>query len=113
MRALIIGYGTVGQATHSLIECLDNKIEFRDPKYDDYERQYYANFDVIFICIPIQSIDGQQDPEPLKKILKAIKKDADETYEDPKDDPIVVLKSTLLYENVQELMEIYRNNQLC
>lgn len=107
MRVLIIGYGTVGQATHSLIECMSNKIEFRDPKYDEYEHQCYANFDVIFICIPVSSVDGAQDLKPLKEILKAIKKDADETHEDPKDDPIVVLKSSLLYENVQELMEIY------
>lgn len=106
MRVLIIGYGTVGQATHSLIDS-GNKIEFRDPKYDEYEHQCYANFDVVFICIPVQSIDGQQDLKPLKKILKAIKKDADETYEDTEDDPVVVLKSSLLYENVQELMKIY------
>lgn len=107
MRVLIIGYGTVGQATHSLIDN-GNDIEFSDPKYNDHKCECYSANDVIFICIPIKSADGKQDISELKKILKAIRKDADETNVDPKDDPIVVLKSSLLYENVQELMKIYK-----
>ena len=99
MNIQIVGYGTVGQALHSLINSDSVSVDIVDLKRKT-TMDFFDYPDIVFICIPIPSENGNKNIAEVKKIVKKIKNSCE-------DDEVVVIKSSILYENYVELEKIY------
>ena len=102
MKIGIVGYGFVGKA---LANGLRNNVQtcLIDPKLETSVGDLVDfNPDAIFLCLPTpMSDDGNQDISILKMVLEELK-----SY---KINSLVVIKSTVLPENIEVIENIYTN----
>lgn len=103
MKVAIVGFGYVGQALYSIV---------KEPKsvaiYDRYIKEF-QNFstiskcDLIFLTIPIPTLPktNKQDTRELNHFFTNLKK-----YNNTiKNQPLIVIKSTVLYENIKPYLD--------
>ena len=96
MKVGFYGYGFVGQAMHSI--CYNNESVIYDlkPKYNE-NKYMLLDTDIIFICLPTPNDGFRQDASAVKEALKWLKT---KNYYG-----VVVIKSTVLHENIIEFTE--------
>tara|TARA_Y100000768_G_C23837657_1_gene614576 strand:+ start:56 stop:901 length:846 start_codon:yes stop_codon:yes gene_type:complete len=102
MKVAIVGYGFVGKA---LSEGFLDTVEVIkiDPKLNtDINQIIKFKPDIIFVCLPTpMNDDSSQDISTVKEVFKEITQ-IDNNY-------LVVLKSTVLPDNIQELSELNKD----
>ena len=99
MKVGIVGYGFVGKALHYGIRDQVDVIKV-DPKLgSSVEDLRNQTLDYVFVCIstPMEN-DGSQSIENILNVFEDIKKNCPET--------IIVLKSTVVPENIEKLAKI-------
>ncbi len=100
MKIAIIGYGFVGKALNNSLLLEKSDIMIIDPLYTEnqvFDLEIFAP-NIIFICVPTPMLDdGGQDLSILKKVESEINKlDIDS---------IIVLKSTVLPDSIEQFSE--------
>jgi UDP-glucose 6-dehydrogenase len=95
MKAAIMGYGPVGQATELLLLCADVECEIQDPLFVDKMIQDWDEIDLAFICVPSDLIEetGRLD---LSCVNKAI--------DDVPDSVHCVVRSTIGPDQIKDLI---------
>lgn len=99
MNIAIVGYGFVGKALHNGLKDHIN-IKIIDPKLNtEIIELSKFNPEIIFICVPTpMHNDGSQDISIVKNVFKNIKELNLDSY--------IVLKSTVLPDNIDEIAKI-------
>lgn len=95
MKVGIVGFGFVGQAQYSIINNKED-IFIYDKYIDEYKENKLFEFkpDIIFCCLPTPTLDdGEQDLTPMKEFFDYI-------YSKRGWYPLVVMKSTILYDKL-------------
>lgn len=92
MKIGIVGFGVVGQAQYSILQDCD--VYLYDTIKEMYPNLYeFINTDIIFICLPSETINGQQNLKEINNTLNMLYR---ENFQG-----IVVIKSTILYNNIK------------
>lgn len=98
MKAAIVGFGYVGQAMYHIMK---NKNDVRI--YDKYIDKFsnldaLKGNDIVFICLPTPNLpSGKQDVAAFHELFSILR------AEEKK--PLVVIKSTILYENIKPFLD--------
>lgn len=98
MKTAIIGFGYVGQAMYHILK--DKKsVAVYDKYIDDFNNpEVIKGSDLIFVCLPTPNLpSGHQDVSVFEEFFSLIKKESKR--------PLIVIKSTILYENVLPYLE--------
>jgi UDPglucose 6-dehydrogenase len=93
MKVGIWGYGFVGQAMRSIMKDCDVTIYDIKEKYEHNKHLMY-NQDIIFICVPTPNNEYRQDPTLVQSALECLVHNSFKGT--------VVIKSTVLYENIDK-----------
>ena len=100
MKIAIIGYGFVGKALNNSLLLEKSDIMIIDPLYTEnqvFDLEIFAP-NIIFICVPTPMLDdGGQDLSILKKVVSEIN--------ELDIDSIIVLKSTVLPDSIEQFSE--------
>jgi UDPglucose 6-dehydrogenase len=93
---LIIGHGFVGQAVDYAFSNISRYIV--DPKYDtEIPNDTLLHYDIVFVCVPTpMGSDGAIDTSILDSILQRVK-----------DHPLVVVKSTVTPDIIEQYNVVY------
>ena len=93
----IIGMGVVGSAVYANCQ-IDNIVLYDSHTKNGLFTDQLIETDIVFVCVdtPMQEL-GEQDPKNIQKVLSGLIK---QSY-----NGIVVIKSTILYDNIEGLLE--------
>ena len=94
---LIIGFGVVGQAVFNLINNKIKNIDILDPLYNNNNNIEFSKYDNIIISVPTsqgEDINSKYYNKIVKFYLKELTK--------IKFDGLVILKSTVLYNDIKK-----------
>ena len=94
---LIIGFGVVGQSIFNLINNKIKNIDILDPQYNDIKNIEYSKYDNIIISVPTSRGDDINS-KYYNKIVKFYLKELTNI----KFDGIVIIKSTILYDDIKK-----------
>lgn len=99
MKIGIVGFGFVGQALYNSIKNKETVIIY-DKFMEDYQnKQPLQDCDVLYICLPTINTKEKQDVTPFTEFFEFL----EESYFNG----LIVVKSTILYENLKPFTKKY------
>ena len=105
MKIGIIGLGVVGKAVYQGLGQVGNDMHFYDIAYPNTSINSVANTDIIFICVPTNTTNGQCD---LSQVYQTVQSLDSLSY-----NGIIAIKSTVLPGTTNSLISQYPKLKIC